>query len=399
MMVTLLIAYYDRLNISLALPLLAGEFHWSDEQVRHHGSLLMGLFFGGYGIANILLSPLGARIGARRSLTIIVCLWSLFTALGAWASQLLTVFMATRVLLGLSEGIHFPTMNSLTKAWFPPHERSRANAVWITGLFLAILTAPLILVPVMHHFGWRSGFYLLALAGMAMGLPLILVVVRDRPAEHPRITEEELDYIERYNRKEEAAGIHDGHYWSILLRPGMLLLTGVGILNNMISLGIAGWLPSYYTRRLGIEYEESAWPVALTQLFSIAGLAVWGVLSDRINRRALIAAIGYAGIAVFLFLALQTNHLWTAVFFFGCTSFCVTAWSSNEFALVQRQIPHSHITQCSGFYNGVTTLIGGRLGPLVTSVILSADQSIVPILALCLLASAILFTVNRILRY
>ena len=123
---TFLVAYYDRLNISLAMPLIAIENGWSDAETASNGALLMSLFYGGFGVANIFLTPLGERIGPRRSLVVIILLWSLFTALGALASQVLTVFMASRVLLGLSEGIHPPMMNQLTNTWFAPGERSRA---------------------------------------------------------------------------------------------------------------------------------------------------------------------------------------------------------------------------------------------------------------------------------
>ena len=63
------------------------------------------------------------------------------------ASQVLLLFMATRVLLGLAEGVHFPMMSQLTKTWFPLHERSRANGLWVAGIYLAVLSAPLALVP------------------------------------------------------------------------------------------------------------------------------------------------------------------------------------------------------------------------------------------------------------
>ena len=123
LMVTLLIAYYDRLNVSLALPLIAADFGWGAGDTRRWGGILMSLFYIGYGLGNIFLSPLGQRFGLRRSLFVIIVLWSFFTALGAWASSILMLFAASRLLLGLSEGIHFPLMSQLTKNWFPPEER------------------------------------------------------------------------------------------------------------------------------------------------------------------------------------------------------------------------------------------------------------------------------------
>ena len=129
-MVTLFVGFMDRINITFALPLMAEEYGWAEAETRRYGSLLMGLFYGAYGLANILLSPIAARFGPRRSLLTIVCLWSLYTAIGAWVSQWLMLLLASRILLGLSEGVHVPMMTTATKTWFPLEERARANSIW-----------------------------------------------------------------------------------------------------------------------------------------------------------------------------------------------------------------------------------------------------------------------------
>jgi MFS family permease len=393
---SLVVAYYDRLNVSLALPLLAAEHGWNDAELRHYGSLLMGLFYGGYGVANILLAPLAGRLGARRSLQLIVVLWSLFTALGAWASQFLMLFLATRVLLGVSEGVHFPAMNALTKAWFPPQERSRANALWISGIFVAMLSAPLLLVPCMQAFGWRSGFLLPGLCGLLL-VPLVRRVIHDTPHQHPRVSAAEIAHIEGAVQAEDAA-LHEP-LSRLLRRPGVLLLIGAGCTNNLIALGVAGWLPSYFTGRLGVPYAEVDGPIAATQAFAIAGIALWAVLGDRSNRRALIAAFGFAGLSLCVFLALQATQPWQAVLLFGFGSFCVSAWSAQEFALLQHQLPSGSVAAASGIYNGVTTLVGGTLGPLVTGAVLDGTASVLPLVGLSLLAAVLLALLGARQRY
>ncbi len=73
--VTFFVGYLDRLNISFAVPLIAAESAWTEAQTREYGSLLMGLFYAGYGVANILLTPWAARLGPRRSQLINVVRW------------------------------------------------------------------------------------------------------------------------------------------------------------------------------------------------------------------------------------------------------------------------------------------------------------------------------------
>ena len=149
------------------------------------GGQLMSLFFIGYGLSNILLTPLAARLGPRRALLLIVVLFSLFSALGAPLSSSLVLFGATRLAMGLGEGPHFPMMSALTRAWFPPGERSRANGLWIGGAVLATVITPLIVVPVIGAFGWRAMLVAVGLTGMLVTLPLLWLVVRDTPEQAP----------------------------------------------------------------------------------------------------------------------------------------------------------------------------------------------------------------------
>ena len=399
---TFLIAYYDRLNISLAMPLLAIERGWSDVETASNGALLMGLFYAGFGVANIFLTPFGARIGPRRSLVVIILLWSLFTALGALASQVMLIFMASRVLLGLAEGIHPPMMNQLTNAWFAPDERSRANSVWVSGLFLSILTAPLVLVPVMQHYGWRTGFYVLAVGGVLVSLPLVLRFVHDRPAVHPRVSASLARDLEA---RAGSADVEDHPTWHLLLeRPFQLMMLG-GIINNAVALGIASWLPTYLASLEGVRYGDLAFLAALPYGASLLGLGLWAVIGDKMNRRALVAAIGYfaAGLlATAAFMAGSAQVIWLTVTLLSLAVFCVSSWTASEFAIVQRIVPRAHVANGVGLYNGLTTMIGGGLGPWVVGGIIDGGagaRDLVTIFALCTAISILLIAFARHVRY
>ena len=403
LMVTLLIAYYDRLNVSLALPLIAEDFGWTATETRRYGALLMSLFYVGYGLANIFLSPLGMKFGLKRSLIVIIVLWSLFTALGAWASSVLMVFIASRLLLGLSEGIHFPLMSQLTKNWFPPEERSRGNGIWIAGLFLAFLTAPLFLVPIMHFMGWRGGFYFLAAIGIIVSLPLVWRYVHDSPAKHPRISPAECAGVQEATRLEMAKVHGDaGSLYSSLLTAPFLLLTFIGIFNNMVALGIAGWLPTYLSGREGVLYHQLTWLTAMPYAFSILGILIWATLGDRTGMRAGIAAACYFFAGLIIWLALVSPGIWLTVGLFSAAVLMISAWSASEFALIQRILPQPHVTTGSGIYNGLSTLIGGASGPFVIGGIIDGGTGLTaigPIVIITTLNAILLFCVYRMIRY
>jgi MFS family permease len=400
--VTFLIAYYDRLNISLAMPLIAIENGWSDVETASRGSLLMGLFYAGFGVANIFLTPIGVRIGPRKSLVVIVLLWSLFTALGALASQILVVFMASRVLLGLSEGVHPPMMNQLTNSWFAPEERSRANSVWVSGLFLSILTAPLILVPIMERHGWRAGFYVLAVGGILVSLPLVLRFIYDRPTGHPRVP---VSLANELERRAGAIDVGDRPTWRLLLeRPFQILMLG-GIISNAVALGIASWLPTYLASLEGVRYSDLSLLAAVPYGASLLGLGMWAMIGDRTNRRAATAAVGYFGAGVLAtgaFMAGSAQVVWLTVTLLSLAVFCVSAWTASEFAIVQRIVPRAHVANGVGLYNGLTTMIGGGLGPYVVGGIIDggADtRDLLTIFGLCMTISVLMVAFSRRVAY
>ena len=399
---TFLIAYYDRLNIALAMPLIAAENGWTDADTATNGALLMGLFYAGFGVANIFLTPLGARFGPRRSIVVIILLWSVFTALGAIASQFMMIFLASRILLGLSEGVHVPMMNQLTNAWFAPGERSRANSAWVSGLFLSILTAPIVLVPIMEQHGWRSGFYVLAVGGTLVSLPLVLRFVYDRPTLHPRVEAAMALALER--------GANDGRTdayrtWLLLKeRPFQLMMAG-GILNNAVALGIAGWLPTYLASLEGVRYGDLSWLAAIPYGASLLGLALWAFIGDKTNRRAWVAAGGYLGAGILATAALAAGTagaVWLTVVLLSLAVFCVSAWTASEFAIVQRIVPRARVANGIGLYNGLTTMIGGGLGPFVVGGIIdggAGTRDLVTIFGLCLAIAILLMAFSRRVRY
>ena len=83
---TFVVHYLDRNLIAFALPRMAQELQWSDRQVGEYGQYLLGAFFLSYGLAQLLLSGVAERFGAKRSL--VLAQQESRTQLGARRAQL-----------------------------------------------------------------------------------------------------------------------------------------------------------------------------------------------------------------------------------------------------------------------------------------------------------------------
>jgi MFS family permease len=293
-------------------------------------------------------------------------------------------------------------MNQLTNAWFAPGERSRANSTWVAGLFLSILTAPLLLVPIMERYGWRTGFYVLAIVGIVVSLPLVLRYVYNRPTLHPRVSAPLAETLER--QADDGAAV-DRRRWRLLQeRPFQLMMAG-GIINNAVALGLASWLPTYLSSLEGVRYSDLSWLAAIPYGASLLGLAMWAFIGDRSNRRAWVAAGGYLGAGVLATSALAAGNadaVGLAVALLSLGVFCVSAWTASEFAIVQRIVPRAQVANGIGLYNGLTTMIGGGLGPFVVGGIIDggADTGdLVTIFGLCVAVAVLLIAFSRQVRY
>ncbi|MCP4623496.1 MAG: MFS transporter [bacterium] len=401
---TVLISYFDRMNITYAIAKIGGEYGWSTKEIGNYGGLLMSIFYVGYGLANMFLSPLGAKFGPRKSLLVIIVLFSLFTVLSAPFAMIFTVFVFVRICLGLSEGIHFPMLNILTRNWFPAHERSRANSIWLLGLFLSMVLAPFIVVPIIEHLGWRTMFYILGVAGMAISIPLVFFLVKDSPEKSPAITRKELDYIQSGMEAEEPATktVWEG-YRSFFRKPAYWVAMLAGICNNMVAFGLMSWLPTYFTEGRGIPFSSLTWATSIPYSMSLVGIMLWSFVGDKTNKRAYLAGAGFLGAGICAYFATTAVSIYAAVAIFTLTIFIKVTYACNEFAIIQRIVPKQNLAAGVGFYNGFAMMLGGGIGPVIVGQVLAAtgsyESAILSITFLCAIGGAIMFVLGRMIKY
>ncbi len=404
LLISVVIAYFDRLNISLALPHIAKEYAWTTEEIGKYGGLLMSIFFVGYGLANMLLSPLAEKYGPRKSLIVAVVMFSIFTASGAVVGQLFVAFVTTRFLLGLGEGVHFPMNSTLTKNWFPVNERSRANGMWVSGILFATILAPILLVPIIERFGWRTMFVGLAIMGMVITIPLLLFFCYNTPRSHPSISAAEVEYIESGLEPEEP---EEEGFWNqvkpFLSQKTFWLAMLGGTFNNIASFGLIMWFPTYFVEGRGVEFGDLKYALSIPYVAGVFGIAVMSWLGDKTQRRALMAGIGYMLTGIFAYFAALAANVQVTVALFSVAIFFQMSFTASEFAILQRILPRRRVGTGTGLYNGVTMLVGGGLGPSVVGGVVAVTGNyttgILAILGVAFLAGIDLLILSRFLKY
>lgn len=400
--VTMFVNYLDRNNLALALPRIAQDFGWTDREIGTYGQFLLAAFFLAFGISNSVFSAAAERFGPKRSVLLALTAFSVCTMLNAPLGQTLAALIVLRLLLGVGEGVHIPMLSALTSRWFPANERSRANAIWNAGILVATAFAPLVVVPLIDQIGWRLTFALLGLAGLLISVPLVWIFVQDEPRLQPNMSQAEIAYIEAGREALAAdAGTAQTRHYARDRRFWLAVLGGT--LNAFCGFGVLNWLPTYFTRAKGIDFEALGWPLAFVFASGIAGIVVMAFLGDRLNQRALLASGGFLAGAVAVFSASQTTTPAMLVLLFAVAVFFQSAYQAQEYAIVQRLLPTSRVGAGTGLYNGLSVLFGGVGGSLIPGSIVAAtgsfDAGILSIVGGALLASVVMFVLARLIRY
>jgi ACS family glucarate transporter-like MFS transporter len=109
-----LLLYIDRACISVAKGDITSDLGLSDKQI----GWVLAIFTLGYALAQTPSGAMADRLGPRKVLTVVVALWSVFTAITGAAWNFTSMLLA-RFTFGACEAGAFPGMARASLSWFP----------------------------------------------------------------------------------------------------------------------------------------------------------------------------------------------------------------------------------------------------------------------------------------
>lgn len=359
---TVTVAYFDRVNVSV---LVANSDFLVEMGIKGQPiqiGLMMTVFLIAYGIGNVLLAPVADYIGPRKAMSIAIVMWAVSMAIGGLA-PLFMIMLASRFILGMGEGMHFPMQSTFVRKWFPKQERARANAIWFIGTSLAPAIAMPVFAWMIATTGWRSSFWFCVLIGV---LPLYLVWFHttDTPAENKKVNAAELAHIEAGLEKESAEG---SMFWENVKILAVnyrfwLLVIYYGV-HNFVYWGLLTWLPTYLKTARGFSWTEMGVLASMPFVLSIIMKLIGGWASDWLGRRAPFSVIATFGSAVGLYLTtvVTDNYAAAAAICFGMG--VLTLGAPMAFTMLQEMVPSRAISMGAGAMNGFSFCFAS-LGPL-----------------------------------
>ena len=269
------INYIDRQALGVLWPDIADDLYPnedSDGRKVIYGTITSTFIFF-YAVGQALFGKIFDWIGTRLGFALSIGVWSIATALHAFASGALS-FAIFRSILGVAEAGNWPGAAKGNAEWFPTSERAFAQGIFNSGAAIGGVVALPAIAALTIWFSWQMIFITVGLIGLLWLIPWFLIV-KAPPQYHPNITEEEKQYIltgqkepeednagyEEYNPSTAKLLSHK-QSWGVIIASAAidpiwwLFIVWIPIYLNGVygmdvkQIGLYGWVP-YFGAMLG----------------------------------------------------------------------------------------------------------------------------------------------------
>jgi MFS family permease len=368
-----IITYADRIAISQAAPFLQKDLGLTTKEM----GWTFSAFFFAYALLEIPGGWLADRLGARKSLTRVVIMWSIFTAATGWAWGLWSLLLI-RFLFGAGEAGCFPSVTRAFSDWLPAAERTRAQGIlWMSARWGGAVTYFLVAV-LMGLMDWRRMFELFGVIGVLWAI-LFYRWYRDRPEQHPSVNKAELALLEG----RATGSTHGPVPWGAFLRSrSVKLLWAQYMVINFTWPFYITWLPTYLREARGMDTGLSGPLVAGFPLFfGGCGCLVAGLLGkylarryDIVKARRIMPMIGCTCAAGFLLLFPAIPNPYVAMVILGMASFSNDLLMPSAWATCM-DIGGKHAGTVSGSMNMMGNLFAALSAPSVSYILDASNRN------------------------
>ncbi|KAF8357979.1 slc-17.2 [Pristionchus pacificus] len=399
----------DIINATTAAPPPQYEFDWSTEQE----GMVMSSFFYGYLFSQVLGGMIAAKFGGKRVILGAMLLAAIFTLMSPVAARThMFGLMGMRAAIGFTQGAVFPAMHSMWSQWAPPQESSVLTSISYAGTqFGNIIVLPLggFLCTYGPDGGWPSIFYLLGLVGV-LWCAVWMYMAADRPANHPRISAAEKNYI--IASQEATMGKTSAHAVST---PWIELLTSRAVWACWFGHFAGDWgaytmlvcMPSFLSDVLGLELQTLGLLSAVPYIAYFVMINVGGVVSDYLRAKNIMSTLNMRRTAILIALIGQAVFLVLSTFcgcgqdglviFFLTVGMALSGLQFSSYVVNYIDIASAHSGTVMGIGNTMSCL-GGIISPMITSKIVVQKtqgewQVVMMITAAILVAGSVLFCV------
>ncbi|MEM1136254.1 MAG: MFS transporter [Bacteroidota bacterium] len=357
-----MIVLFDRILISVAKDPVAADLSLSDKQM----GWVLSIFALGYALFQTPSGYMADKHGARKVLTAVVSLWSIFTALTG-AVYHFVVLLFVRFLFGVGEAGAFPSMARAIYNWIPLQERGIVNGINFSGGRIGAAIALPLVAWLIEVTSWRMSFVILGVIGVFWAI-IWYLWFRDSPSDHPSISEYEIEFIKENIQQPTEISNQKISFSKLFGTKSMWLLMGQYFSSNFTFFFCLTWLFPHLKVKYNLDALEAGFYSSVPLLCGALGNWFSGWMVDYIYKkgkwtssRKVPAIIGFALAAIGVVASIYMEEVTGAVIFisiavFGADMTLSPSWSACV------DVGKEHAGSVSGTMN-----MAGNLGSFFTA--------------------------------
>jgi MFS family permease len=275
---------------------------------------LLGVALGASGIGGIVAGVLADRVGKRTMLAWTILVYSIGSLVCGLAPSV-SAFVAGRAIVGLGVGGEWAIGHGLLAEAVAPAKRGRWAAALQSGEPLGVALAVVVGSLVWPHVSWRAIF-------VASSLTALVALAARRSVHLPDAP-----------RASRPLRLGLAKHAGIGPRLGAAWLLGVFKLGTYWS--CYTWLPQFLHEDMHQDVARSLTWLLTAQCGQLAGMLVFGAVSDRVGRRPAFAAFSLLTACALAMLAFAWRELsahpplfWTVMLALGFGSGCTAGFGA-----------------------------------------------------------------------
>lgn len=319
-----LIAFFDRIDLSIAAPMMMQEFNIDKIQF----GLLMTVFSIAYALIQIPGGMMAETFGPKKVISVSLAWWSIFTILTVCVPTY-ALLVIVRFLFGLGEGPLWPATNYFIGRWYGKYEKAKANSALLAGSYCGAAIGPTLTVAIILALGWRSVFVIYGVIGFIL-LAIWHYYAQNVPEEHKDVNLAELSIIrEGVDVKDEISEKPKkttAPWKNYLSSIQFWTLGGQYFITLYIFTFFLAWLPMYLMEARNFSLKEMGFVASIPFVAILLLVLTTGFYSDYLARkgkrkivsRSALAVVGLALSGIGIYMAAKSilpavNVFWLTV--------------------------------------------------------------------------------------
>ncbi|XP_064778626.1 voltage-gated purine nucleotide uniporter SLC17A9-like isoform X3 [Oncorhynchus masou masou] len=261
--------YCARMAMPICAVNMATTFGWSKTQ----SGVVMGGFFWGYCFTQVLGGHVSDRIGGERVLLLATTSWASITSCTPLLAQLgissLTSMTVARFLMGLLQGVHYPSLASLCSQRVDEGERGFLMSTMGSGSYMGTLMVGGLGSVMLERYGWESVFYGAGLLSGLWSLTVWRFLLRGQ-----------MNTNQVLSSHGSSSGLSKKRWLKMFKQPSVCAMVFAHLCFSSTCYSLMSWLPTFfkdtYPHAKGWVCNVIPWLVA------IASALFGGIISDHL---------------------------------------------------------------------------------------------------------------------